>query len=73
MDLKEELRLHNENLNHLPYIIIANKMDDPESEKNLIKFKEEIHETIFEISAELNEGTPLILEYLYNHFFIETN
>jgi GTP-binding protein len=67
--LKEELRLHMEELSCTPYLVISNKMDSPAAEANLREFKERTTEHVFEISAELGEGLEPIKEYLYKHFF----
>lgn len=69
INLKKELKLYKSDLASLPYIIVANKMDDPVSDKNLIKFKNKVKEPVFNISAELNEGIDNIKKHLYKHFF----
>lgn len=69
LHLKEELRLHLEELSCTPYLVVANKMDGPLAEANLKEFKERTDEVILEISAELGEGLEPIKEHLYKHFF----
>jgi len=69
LHLKEELRLHLEELTCTPYLVLANKMDEPEAAQYLKEFKERTDETIYEISAELGEGLESIKEFLYGHFF----
>jgi len=69
LHLKDELRLHLEELSSTPYLVVANKMDTPGSEKNLKEFKERTGEAIYEISAELGEGLEPVIEFLYKHFF----
>ncbi|MDF7799339.1 GTPase ObgE [Pontiellaceae bacterium B1224] len=69
LHLKEELRLHLEELSLTPYIVVANKMDSPGADEKLREFKSRTDETIFEISAELGEGLEPVKEYLYKHFF----
>lgn len=72
LHLKEELRLHLEALSCTPYLVLANKMDEPDAAKHLKEFKERTGETIYEISAELGEGLESVKEYLYKHFFGKT-
>jgi GTPase len=69
LHLKDELRLHMEELSCTPYLVVANKMDSPDAEKNLKEFKERTTEMIYEISAELGEGLEPVKEHLYKHFF----
>ncbi len=69
LHLKEELRLHMEELACTPYLVVANKMDTPGAEEKLREFKQRTDENIFEISAELGEGLEPIKEHLYKHFF----
>ena len=69
LHLKEELRLHLEELSCTPYTIVANKMDSPGAEENLKEFKERTGELVYGISAELGEGLEPVKEYLYKHFF----
>lgn len=69
LHLKEELRLHMEELSLTPYLVVANKMDSPASDENLKEFKSRTDENVLEISAELGEGLEPVKEYLYKHFF----
>ncbi len=69
LHLKDELRLHLEELSCTPYLVLANKMDEPDAAKHLKEFKERTDETIYEISAELGEGLEPVKEFLYSHFF----
>ena len=69
LHLKDELRLHMEELSCTPYLCVANKMDTPGAEENLNEFKKRTGENIIEISAELREGLEPVKEYLYKHFF----
>lgn len=69
LHLREELRLHMEELSCTPYLVVANKMDTPGAEENLREFKERTGELIYEISAELGEGLEPVKEHLYKHFF----
>ena len=69
LHLKEELRLHMEELTCTPYLVVANKMDSPSADANLKEFRKRCDETIYEISAELGEGLDPVKEHLYKHFF----
>lgn len=68
LHLKDELKLHQEELSSKPYLVVANKIDSPNAEQNLKKFREKTNELVLDISAELNEGIEPIKKYLYNHF-----
>lgn len=61
--INEELKKYNEDLTTRPQIIIANKMDIPESEENLVVFKEKIPADIdvFPISAITRDGLQDVL------------
>ena len=59
--INKELENFNKSLLKKPQIIIANKMDMPESKENLKNFKEKVKEEIFEVSAISNEGLDKVL------------
>ncbi|QXE00544.1 GTPase ObgE [Terribacillus sp. DMT04] len=61
--INEELKEYNVDLPSRPQIIIANKMDIPEAEENLVVFKEKIPEgiDIFPISAITRDGLQDVL------------
>lgn len=63
--LVEELRLYNPVLLDKQHIIIANKMDLPNSEQNLKRFKKKVSLPIFPISCRNQEG----LEALKTEFY----
>ncbi|NEW04507.1 GTPase ObgE [Paenibacillus sp. SYP-B3998] len=42
LKINEEIKLYNAKLEHRPQIVVANKMDMPESEENLARFKEQL-------------------------------
>lgn len=69
LHLQEELRLHMEALSSTPYVCVANKMDSPGADENLVEFKERTGELVYGISAELGEGLDPVREHLYKHFF----
>lgn len=69
LHLKEELRLHLEELSCTPYAIVANKMDSPGADVFLSEFRERTGELVYPVSAELGEGLEPVLEHLYKHFF----
>lgn len=50
-NIREELRLHREDLVRRPFVVVANKMDLPESGKNLAEFKKATGLSPIEISA----------------------
>ena len=72
LHLREELRLHREELSCTPYFVVANKMDTPGAEDFLKEFKVRTQELVYPISAELGEGLVPIREFLYKHFFETT-
>ena len=69
LHLREELRLHREELAQRPYLVLANKMDEPDAAGHLKEFRGRTGEDPFEISAELGEGLEAVKEALYGHFF----
>ena len=69
LHLKEELRLHMEELADRPYLVLANKMDAPDAAKNLKEFRKKTDEPVFEISAKEGTGLEAVKEFLYQHFF----
>jgi GTP-binding protein len=69
LHLREELKLHLEELSCTPYLVVANKMDSPGAEEFLKEFQERTQEIVYPISAELGEGLEPIKEFLYKHFF----
>lgn len=69
LHLREELRLHREELSCTPYMVVANKMDSPGAGDFLKEFRERTGEFVYEISAELEEGLDPVREHLYKHFY----
>jgi GTPase len=63
LTINEELRQYNLRLTERPQIIVANKMDMPEAEKNLQEFKQKLKEEIpiFPISAVTKQGVRELL------------
>jgi len=61
--INTELEEYNLRLTERPQIIVANKMDMPEAEENLVKFKEQLDEDypIFPISAVTRKGLRELL------------
>ncbi len=57
----EELDLYSEELLQKHRILVANKMDLPESKKNLTKFKRKVTKDIFPISAMEKEGLDALV------------
>jgi GTPase len=64
VQINQELKLYNEKLAGRPQIVVANKMDLPDAEDNLLAFREKIRDQtpIYPISAATNKG---IQEMLY--------
>lgn len=69
LHLREELRLHREELSCTPYFVVANKMDTPGADAFLKEFEERTQEVVYPISAELGVGLDPVREFLYKHFF----
>jgi GTP-binding protein len=64
LTINEELRVYNEELLLRPQIVVANKMDLPESQDNLTLFKEELNDeeiTIIPISAYTKDNVQELL------------
>jgi GTPase len=63
LTINRELKEYNLRLTERPQIIVANKMDMPEAEENLQKFKEQLQEDypIFPISAITRQGLRELL------------
>ena len=62
--IRKELEKFSPKLLNKPEIILANKMDLPESQENLKKFKEKIESPIYEISAINNQGLDKVIDIL---------
>lgn len=56
LHLRDELRLHQPDLDEHPYLIVANKMDGPEADEYLKAFVEQTGEQPIPMIAELGEG-----------------
>lgn len=69
LHLRDELRLHLEELSCTPYVVVANKMDTPGADALLKEFRERTGELVYPICAELGEGLDPIREHLYGHFY----
>lgn len=67
--LREELKLYNPELAARPYLVLANKMDEPAARKNLAAFKRKTKEKPLAMSAELGEGVPELKARLFAQFF----
>lgn len=61
LTIREELKKYSEKLANKEEIIVANKMDMPDSKNNLEEFKKKVDKEIFEISAINNEGIDNLL------------
>ena len=69
LNLREELRLYNPELEGRPYWVLANKMDEPAAKKNLAAFKRKTKEKPLELAAALGEGVPELRTKLFKRFF----
>jgi len=71
--LRKELGLYDPTLPDRPWIIVANKMDDPRAAENLLHFQTRFPKReIIPISAELGEGIDAVKESLVRHLFENT-
>lgn len=68
-NLREELRLYNPDLEHRPYMVISNKMDEDVAEENLVRFKDETGEDPLPMIAELGEQIDPLRKRLYDVVF----
>ncbi len=62
--INRELEQFNKNLMKKPQIIIANKMDLPQAQENLKKFKSKVKLEIYEVSAATNQGLNVVINRL---------
>lgn len=62
--IRKELSDFSPKLLNKPEIIIANKMDLPDSTENLKKFKEKVNQEVYEISAINNQNLDTIISVL---------
>ncbi|MEI8234859.1 MAG: GTPase ObgE [Verrucomicrobiota bacterium] len=69
--LRRELELYDPSLAKRPWLIIANKMDDPRAEENLRHFRRRFPKReIIPISAELGEGIDAVKASLARHICV---
>lgn len=66
MTIREELKNYSEKLSNKYEIIVANKMDMPNSRDNLEEFKKKVDKEVFEISALNSEGIDKLLLAIAN-------
>ncbi|MFZ5801192.1 MAG: GTPase ObgE [Candidatus Omnitrophota bacterium] len=62
--INKELKLYSEELAKKPQVIVANKLDLPQAQTNLTRFKQKIRKRVFGISALNGEGVETLLEVL---------
>ena len=62
--INKELEAFNEKLMMKPMIVIANKMDLPNSKENLEEFKKKVSCEIYEVSAATNSGLQIVVDRL---------
>jgi len=63
--INDEVMQYNPILSKRPQIIAVNKMDIPEAEENLKRFKKKVKKTIYPISCATGEGINKLLEAAY--------
>jgi GTPase len=62
LQINQELKLYNLKLEDRPQIVAANKMDVPEAQENLQRFKEQLPDIqVFEISAATRQGVQELM------------
>lgn len=64
--LKEELRLYSEALTSRPFLVVANKMDEPAAAENLEAFRKATGLNPLPMSAEMGEGVDKLREMLHD-------
>lgn len=65
MQINHELKLYNYRLEERPQVVVANKMDLPQAEKNLADFRSKVADIpIFPISAISKQGTQELIHAL---------
>ena len=62
--INKELKAYSEKLLEKPMIVIANKMDIKEAEKNLEEFRKKVDCEIYEVSAATNKGLQKVIDRL---------
>ena len=62
--LNNELKQYGASAEKKPQILVANKMDLPQAEENLKKFKEKIKRDIIPISAKTGDGTKKLVDLI---------
>ncbi len=69
LSLRDELRQYKPELEERPYWVVANKMDEPDSPKNLTAFKKKTKEKPLKMSAAFDEGVEELKSRLFEYFF----
>ena len=65
-NLRKELKLYQPELEHRPFLVIANKMDAEGAKKNLTSFKRKTKIKPVPIAAATGEGIPELKQMLYD-------
>jgi GTP-binding protein len=60
--LRRELQAFNPDLAHRPFLIVANKMDLPDAETNLLRLQEQFGDQIIPISAATGQGIENLVD-----------
>ncbi len=69
MNLRKELQLYRSDLMARPYMILANKMDEPAAEEHYRNFVSRCGEVPVKLSAALGDGVESVIKKLHQHFF----
>ncbi len=64
LTINKELEAFNKKIMDKPQIVIANKMDMPESDKNLEEFKSKVDVSVYPVSALTGKGLDKVIEAL---------
>lgn len=72
VNLKEELRLHDESLASRPALVVANKMDLPEAEEKLAEFRKETGLDPLRVSADSGEGVEELKQAIHELYLKST-
>ena len=62
--LRKELKLYRADLAERPFLVVANKMDLPESAENLVHFKKKTRKKVISISGETGDGVEELKKLL---------
>jgi len=70
--LRKEISLYQEELAKRPFLILANKMDQPAAAENLAAFRAQVDRPVIEISAQERDGLEALQSQLFDTLLPET-